>query len=348
MTVRSKELATAMLLRQGYIERTKNTRAARYGQVTEAVFVALSKELAKLSDDGLARLSLRNLRALVSRVLAAHDQASAVFVDSLTEWTAEFIQLEDQFTVRGMNRITGEDRKPDENDGYSSFWLGLLGATGLSAKESITTFARSQARAIKKLLQRAHAQKWTAKQTVTALRGTQRLGFKDGLARKLQNAASSLVGTIIQAASSFARSKAYTKFMDKILGYTWVSILDTKTSATCRSLSGRVFKFGEGPLPPAHYNCRSHIEPLFIRAAMLVTGGTLRAAENAPTFYSWLKKQSISVQEQALGKTRSKLFRDGGLTEEEFARKVVDARFEPLTLEQLRASDPAIFEAANL
>lgn len=37
----------------------------------------------------------------------------------------------------------------------------------------------------------------------------------------------------------------------------YVAVLDTRTTAICRSLHGRVFPKGEGPYPPLHWNCRS-------------------------------------------------------------------------------------------
>lgn len=68
------------------------------------------------------------------------------------------------------------------------------------------------------------------------------------------------------ANSSTAIQYAYAKTKSIVLSayyqsYMWVSILDTRTSDICRSRNGKVYRFGSGVLPPAHYRCRSHIEP---------------------------------------------------------------------------------------
>lgn len=44
--------------------------------------------------------------------------------------------------------------------------------------------------------------------------------------------------------------------------YQWVSTMDSRTSDICQNLHGRVFAIGQGPLPPAHINCRSTIVPV--------------------------------------------------------------------------------------
>ncbi|MGA0792402.1 MAG: hypothetical protein ACO3O5_08225, partial [Burkholderiaceae bacterium] len=35
-----------------------------------------------------------------------------------------------------------------------------------------------------------------------------------------------------------------------------------KTSAICQSLDGQEFNYGDGPVPPVHFNCRSPIVPV--------------------------------------------------------------------------------------
>jgi len=44
--------------------------------------------------------------------------------------------------------------------------------------------------------------------------------------------------------------------------YDWISVLDEVTTDICISRHGNRYKYGEGPIPPAHYNCRSEIVPV--------------------------------------------------------------------------------------
>ena len=44
---------------------------------------------------------------------------------------------------------------------------------------------------------------------------------------------------------------------DATAKYRYTATLDSRTSAICRALDGKVFKHGQGPYPPQHFNCRS-------------------------------------------------------------------------------------------
>ena len=44
---------------------------------------------------------------------------------------------------------------------------------------------------------------------------------------------------------------------DATAKYRYTATLDSRTSPICRALDGKVFKHGQGPYPPQHFNCRS-------------------------------------------------------------------------------------------
>jgi SPP1 gp7 family putative phage head morphogenesis protein len=48
-----------------------------------------------------------------------------------------------------------------------------------------------------------------------------------------------------------------------VLGVRWVSVLDSRASDICQGLAGQVFPAHDGPRPPAHFNCRSTVVPVF-------------------------------------------------------------------------------------
>ncbi|MCP4491132.1 MAG: hypothetical protein GY820_28025 [Gammaproteobacteria bacterium] len=66
------------------------------------------------------------------------------------------------------------------------------------------------------------------------------------------------------------------------------------------------------------------------------------------TYYSLLKKQPRDYVLDTLGKTRGKLFLDGGLSASEFANLTTNQKFRPLTNKELRAKDPQLFVDAGL
>ena len=144
---------------------------------------------------------------------------------------------------------------------------------------------------------------------------------------------------------------------DLITGYQWVSTLDSKTSDQCTALDGMQFKVGEGPLPPIHPNCRSTTTPTLSSKFDFLDKGTTRSSKGdsggkqvstKETYFSWLKKQPVNFQADAIGPTRAKLLRNGGLTSDEFARLSLNRNFQPLTLAEMQKKAPNVFEMANV
>ena len=176
--------------------------------------------------------------------------------------------------------------------------------------------------------------------------------------------AEGVVKSIPKGAQAAAKA-AGIKVGDKLglMGYRWISILDSLTSQICRSLDGQVFPFGKGPLPPAHPNCRSSIIAEMIgkwlkrddagrfakrdeRQAQGANGK--EDVDGKVTYYEWLKTQPEAFQNDALGVTRATLFRKGGLSAAAFAKLNLGRNFEPLTLDEMRKLAPRAFKRAGL
>ena len=238
---------------------------------------------------------------------------------------------------------------------------------------------------------------WTVSQLMAAFRGTSKQSYTDGLIASARRNTATTINTAVQHVAASARvhtmqgatiqpkgggrlktnkegavtsiprnmraaaQRAGIKVGTKVnlMGYRWVSILDSKTSQICRSLDGQVFAFGEGPLPPAHPNCRSTIIAE-IRGRWVKRAPTGRFAkrdertsasgpvDGGVTYYEWLKTQAPEFQDDALGVTRAALFRKGGLSAAAFARLNLGRNFQPLTLEQMRRLKPNAFKRAGV
>jgi hypothetical protein len=132
--------------------------------------------------------------------------------------------------------------------------------------------------------------------------------------------------------------------------------------------------------PPAHINCRSvmvayidgvgllgnrptvtdtrtrRVREIDFRAEARRTGKSIQEVRRewadanvgrvpaATSYQDFLKRQPAKFQDDVLGKTRGKLFREGGLTVDQFA----DRAGNELTLAQLAASKPEAFVRAGL
>ena len=104
--------------------------------------------------------------------------------------------------------------------------------------------------------------------------------------------------------------------------YVWWSVMDGNTTEVCRSRNRKVYRYGTGPLPLAHIRCRSHTAP--------ATSASDLAEE---TFYTWLARQPIDVQDDILGEEGGEAIRSGKLKPNDIPKYEAD---KPLTYEQFR------------
>ena len=154
-----------------------------------------------------------------------------------------------------------------------------------------------------------------------------------------------LVRTSINQVANAASQQVYEANQDITKKYRYVATLDSRTSAICRALDGREFEYGKGPMPPQHFNCRSTTVAVIDYEGLgfeppregkrAAAGGMVPADQS---YGQWLAKQSKSVQEQALGKTKVPYF---DKLSAKYGPKDAIAKFvrddgSEVTLEQLR------------
>lgn len=167
-----------------------------------------------------------------------------------------------------------------------------------------------------------------------------------------------MVHTAIAHVSNQARETTYQKNNDIIEGYQWVSTLDRRTTPICRSRDGQKFYSTDDfqPKPPAHVGCRSTTLALISSEFDFLDKGAKRAARGADggqqvdadvTYYDFLAKQPAWFQDEALGPVRGKIFRNSGMTPEEFRVASVDGFGNPLTIKEMAALDSRVADYLN-
>lgn len=149
-----------------------------------------------------------------------------------------------------------------------------------------------------------------------------------------QRGAEAMVRTAINHTAQSTRAAIFDANADIIAGEVWNAVLDQRTSAVCRGRDGTTYQLGKGPRPPAHINCRSYMSP------------SLKGFPPPPRtdYGEWLKRQPVERQNEILGPTKAKLFRDGKLPLDRF----VDKSGNEYTIAQLRARHPQAFKDAGL
>lgn len=344
-------LSDILTQRQIYVEQAKASLHDQYSIITLAVVMALLQALARNRVTNFQDADRVTLSRIVNEVLVAFDAASATYKGNVISWLQRYTREEHLFfavAVRAAIVTPGEGMTPaDLNLEWGPIAAGILGATGLSLEQTLSKLIADQRINIRQAIQRAHALNLRTDSLLAAMEGTPSRLRKDGILTKMSNFAATTVDTLVQFGMSMARNQSMQKFLNYIVGYTWVSVLDARTSDICRSLSGQRFAFGQGPMPPMHLRCRSHVEPVFSLETVFREGfgAAFRAGE---TYYEWLKRQPETIQDDVLGRTKGSLFRKGGLTAAQFAVTVVDRKFQPLTLEELRKKFPNLFRNARV
>ena len=225
---------------------------------------------------------------------------------------------------------------------------------GRLLKEWVSELSDAKARRLRDAVRLGVVQSETVDQIVRRVRGTKALNYTDGVMQIGRRGAEAMVRTAVSHTTGAAQEALYEANRDIIAKEQWVATLDTRTCKQCMALDGETFEVGKGPKRPAHIGCRCLRVPIVkswrdlgfdfdeipasTRASM---NGQISATENYDT---WLRKQSASVQDEALGPTRGKLFRAGKMKVDSFTNRVGDE----LTLDQLRKLDSEAFEKAGL
>jgi SPP1 gp7 family putative phage head morphogenesis protein len=342
----SQFVSDALTQRQTYVERVKTALHDEQDAVSTIVLNALVDALKLVPTTTFGDIRKADLQRVVSRVLAKHRIASRIYIERLMATLEDYTAGEALFLTAVVNSALDEEDQ-ETFPVWSGVKAAIIGATGMTIAQTLEAFRNIQKQKIAALLRRAYANNWTISQLLNAFKGTAKLKRKDGLLSKIKNMGAAIVDTVVQFGMSASRFQAMQKFQDWVIGYSWVSILDSATSQTCRSLSGKFFAYGKGPLPPMHHRCRSHIMPVFSPAAKLSPFAKV-ATDAGESYYKWLTRQPSSFQDDALGKSWGILFRSGGLSAEQFAASVVNARFEPLTLKEFRLKSPDTFTRAGI
>lgn len=177
-----------------------------------------------------------------------------------------------------------------------------------------------------------------------------------GLADISQRNAAALVRTAVNHVSTQAKDVTYEKNKDIVEGYELVVTLDSRTSAICRSWPPKkVYKLTDEyqPKPPFHVACRTTTAPVISsefdfldkgakRAAKGAEGGTQVAADTS--YYDFFAQQPAWWQDKAVGPIRGAIFRNSGMSPEEFRAASVDGFNRPMTLAEMAEADKRVAE----
>lgn len=218
------------------------------------------------------------------------------------------------FPLFGLAAITGNNDRL-----WSAVTNAPIPANGLYLLPFVKTFTTSAQAGVENTIRKAWSNGWTLQETIAELTGEDN---KQGTSSQLQRIgvqANAVVATAVQHTAAVVGAGV----ISALFGwYVWRSIMDSKTSEICTSRNRKRYRFGQGPIPPAHIRCRSHISP--------IVGNNDIAAES---FYTWAVRQPANVQDDIFGEANGESLRNGSLKEKDLSKYEAT---KPLTLEEFR------------
>lgn len=285
------------------------------------------------------------LQALLGALREIDAEAGRVMAGALDEDLADLADMEALWIERLMNGalpaaipIAMNIASPTAEQLYAAVHSRPF--EGNILREYYERMPDTLLRPVKEALTQGYAIGRTTDQLIRDIRGSRANNYTDGLLQQSRRSVEKLVRTAVNHTATTAREEVYKNNEDLVSGIRWVSTLDMRTSEICMSLDGQLFDPGEGPRPPAHWNCRSTTTPIVkswkelgFNVADLDPGTRASMDGQVPateTYQTWLEKQPKDVQDEALGPEKAQMFRDGMKLD----RFVADGR--TLTLEQLR------------
>lgn len=322
----------------------------------------LKKEISfKLNNDPTPT-SQRKLNALIRQVASIQRDIYTQYTDDLNGQLDMFIEMEADFEVDNLSDVIEDDivlKTPSPEQLIVAARSNPLvfpdSNNTVLLKPFIDNWTKSEINRVSSIIRTGYAMGETNQQIA------QRIAGKGGtLSKKTKTNNAAIVRTSVNHLSTQAKQMVFDKNDDIVIGYEWVSTLDGRTSDQCKSLSGEIFlnkKRGFKPKPPIHVNCRSTTSPVLSseydldesKGDINSTGSSGKKKVSAnTTYYSFLKKQSKAFQDETLGTTKAKLFRDGGMTADQFAKLTVDEKYRPLTLDELKRKAPKVFDKAGV
>lgn len=268
--------------------------------------------------------STARLNKLLAEIRAIEAQIAPQIADRVTDDLVDFSATEAAFQVSSLNAAIGIELATTLPS--PARLKAIVTETPIRGK-LLAPWLKQESEARISRVEQAIRLGMTAGEStdkiVARVRGTKAMGYRNGAIETNRNAAMTLVRTSVNHVSNHVAQETWKANTGILKGWQFLATLDERTSGICAVHADLIYPIGEGDIPPLHPNCRSFSVPitksfreLGIDADELPEG--TRASMNGQvagktTMAEWLRDQGAETQNQVLGATRAKLFREGKL-----------------------------------
>jgi SPP1 gp7 family putative phage head morphogenesis protein len=223
--------------------------------------------------------------------------------------------------------------------------IAELPIQGLNIGEWFEAQAQGMSRETRRLIQNGLLQGKSIPEMVRQI-VPPRSSMDTSLFRRARGDATSIVRTTVNAVQNYGAQRGYEAAGEDVTdSYRLLVVRDARTSAICRGLADRVFRYDDPRkmVPPFHISCRTTPIPI-VKGASLSLSEQKTIPHTFGSYADWLRGQSASQQDSILGPTRASWWREGRLT----IADAIDDDNRVLTLDQLRKRLPVKASAPSL
>jgi SPP1 gp7 family putative phage head morphogenesis protein len=247
-----------------YLEQVKLGAAALARPLVGGLAAAVRDLLGNVTVPTLGKLTRVQLRQLLVKLIAKQARLFQAFMDSVTAFLRSLGMAERRITIAIMQDFREpDDPPPKKRKLWLPLWASVLTSyipgVGTTIPVFLSMASTASQSAISNAVQAAYANNLTPSEAVNKIVGRDEANFTDGLLNTIRRNNVSAINTAIQQASVQTQADVEADFVDS---YQYVAVLDSRTTEICLSLDGKVFRYGQGPMPPQHINCRSTIVPI--------------------------------------------------------------------------------------
>jgi len=311
----------AFLRHQINVERYKNYNVQQSLAVVEQVKTRLFSLLVRTGKEKMSDLTKREFTKLVGDFNKSFVEITGTYEKKQLAEFNKFFKADFAENRYLFGQLNGKQYKGATAE---SLWAKMMNnpspGIGVEPKSMFKVFSKSAQGKMVGALKVGYADNLGMADVMKSILGTKDLKYRNGLVNKLEGQLSTTVQTYIQQMTNFLHSNIGGA-LNKL--YQWVAILDSVTTEICRDRDGQTYAYGDGPTPPAHYNCRSFIIP--------VIGDVVK---DMPTLFGWLETQSPVIQNEILGKNLGQALREGKISADDIPKL---NQMSPLSLEQFKA-----------
>lgn len=309
----------------------------RLQRLSNGLSLAARKEIRKLQDELLGILARNDPTAVQSRYVAGRLAKIRAASAQASKDSFAIIEREMRTSLAGIGRnqadwaanqllaevaVGGATINVSARGMGVNFFKSILDTDpfeGRTLKQWLNIGSENVERRLTRQVQLGMSQGDTLDQIVRRIRGRSVGGgrFRGGVIGATVRDAETIARTSVNYIANRAHFDIYDRHDDVTTKYEYTAVLDGRTSDICRSLDGTTYKYGAGPTPPQHPNCRSVITPVVDWGGLGIDppANSTRASSDGQTsaqnYTQWLRRKSAAEQDRILGPGRGKAFRKG-------------------------------------